>query len=194
MANVQTAFTPSPLITLFSGLPVGTQSNNIYPRAKVTFQVNAGTIAAKIATNTSNVLVTGLLPANYAYRIASVYAMIDCVSALEADNYEQAGRLRQFDGLSTGFPITTELFNDAAFAVSVNAGNARLWYPKDLYQGMIFNTDGATPTWIMDLADSDAVNATAAGRLFLQVEFLQYGINQATDVSINAPAPISPSG
>lgn len=192
MANIALTFAPEARPFPFDTDPIGggVIDRTALPRGRVTFQINDGAIAAKIATNTTTILTTCVLPANYAYTFeyASVQASF-ATSASDAANFESLGMMlvNLGDGLGGR---RAQMFSRGAMNDGLAVASQIAWEPLNVFPSPIFNTEGATPQVLLRFADLDA-GATVAGLLATVVSFLQYDIEQVFNVGVNYPVPVS---
>ncbi len=188
MAAVSQTITPAPTIQLFSGLPYGT--NNIYPRARVIFEDDTA-ITLKAAGNTNTIIYQCNLPPNYAYRLDSTMIQIGLTTSTEVSQIEDLGQSRLvFGGAAT--KVVMQLESKGVISHSTVAGGLKVWTQIDPFSEVFHQEGTATaPSIAFRLFDNDGVNETVAQGGLLWVTFLQYDINQVTDVSVNAPTPVS---
>lgn len=174
----------------FAGIPPGGFPNTIYPRARVTFSI-AGTITAKIATNSTTVTVNFTLPANFAYVMERMAPQVTF-----ATNIADAGHFNDVafvsigrDGAS-GTLFSSEMFSRGLSNIAGQGGSQKMWIPSYQDTGLFFNQDGIAPLCRLVLSDNDLVNATVVGTVTGQAQFLQYDLEQAISVMANAPQPV----
>lgn len=165
--------------------------NTALPRQRILFRGNASAIAAKIATNTGTVRLTATLPPNFAYTVDYVYASVTfATNATDADHYSDVGNVRITLGDGQG-ARESQMFSRGLLPDDLNAGSSKIWSPINIYSPPIFNTVGAATNIIIELWDTDAVNATVAGVVSCLVSVLQFDIAQVYNVALNYPLPVT---
>ncbi len=189
MAEVAIAIVPTIGIQMFSGLPYGT--NNIYPRARV-IATTSTSVAAKIATNTQTVTVNVNLPANYAYVMDSQFiAFRSAATPSDLSHYNDLATQRiSPDGATT--LVLNQLVAPGEGLFLTNLAGMKVWQVPfgSGFGEVFFNRTGASPQVRYAMFDEDAVNATVALTANLYCTFLQYDIEQVTEVGVNAPQPV----
>jgi len=190
MANVALAVTPTLRTFPFVIPPGAFQQYNAVPRARLTFQARDITIVAKIATNTTSIIATMSLPANYAYTFEYASQKIVCLTdPADAGNFDD---IAIFDfGFGDGFGArAAEMQSNGITGTSLNAGSEKVWGTLNPYTPPIFNQAGASPSMTIATNDTDAAN-TVEGDYSCVVSFLQYDINQVFSYPLNFPLPVS---
>ncbi len=187
MAALSQNLTPAPTITLFAGIPQG--SNNIFPRARVKFEDRTA-ITAKLTANTNTVKYTLSLPANYAYRLDQASLEIGIGSATTADNFEVLGSA--FLEFGVGVANMAMLFQSQGVVSNTSvAGQSMIWTVPEPFGEVFFNQEGLAPTVTVRVFDNTSGAATDAQNARFYWTFLQYDIQQVLDVAVNAPLPVS---
>ncbi len=188
MAAVSQTITPVPKIQLFSGLPFGT--NNIYPRARVIFEDDTA-VTLKAAGNTNTIIYQCNLPANYAYRLDTVSIQLGLTTSTEVDQIEDLGQARLlFGGAAT--KVVMPLQSIGLISNATVAGGTKIWNLVEAFSEVFYQEGSTTaPSISFRLFDNDGVNETVAQSGLAWITFLQYDIQQVTDVSVNAPTPVS---
>ncbi len=194
MANVTQTLTLVGEPVPFSDVPPG--ENNIYPRARIVFQVRDSTITAKAAGNTNQLIIVADLPVNFAYVIDSLFCSVRFVLTADAENYNDRGTMGiQFTSPGGGNDVSTFVQSggvgpseDAAhfskiFTQSQQADFHEIFFSRS-------RTNAAARIAIR-LFDEDGTNATAAGEFDAYISVLQYNILQADKVVVNAPMPVA---
>jgi len=172
----------------FSGIPFG--SNNIYPRARINFN-SATAITLKAAGNTKTVIFTMDLPPNFAYRLDSSYVNFNLATNTEVSQYEDLGiAIVSLDITAGSVFMRMALESKGAITDTTVAGGQKSWTLIDPITEVL-QADASNIQIIYHLFDNDGVNETVALGLDFHVSFLQYDILQVTDVSVNAPLPVS---
>lgn len=160
------------------------------PRARLTFQVNDGAIAAKIATNTTTINITNTLPVNFAYVFEYCTVQVAfATSTSDAGTMDDTGAILVNLGDGAG-GRRASLFSRGATADSLAAGSQIIYRSENVFPSPIYNSLSVTPTIILRLSERDA-GATVAGLLSSIVSVLQYDIDQVFNVGINYPIPVS---
>lgn len=192
MAEVAIAITPTRNVQLFAGLPAsGTLERSFLPRGCVSFQNVTSTIAAKGAGNTQTITTTCTLPPNYAYSLQYLVSTININTELAAaDDFERYAAITLNDGRQATPNVRFQAKAETSGVTSANAGSIVTWSPINLYKSVFWNQDGVSPVLTLVITDSDGTNARAAASISNQVQFLQFDIDQATDVRVNAPQPV----
>lgn len=194
MADQLNAFTGVPEIQQFAGIPP--TSNNIYPRARVTFSAEIA-IPLKGAGDTARTRVICDLPQNYAYTMDQTFlAVYDNAGATDVDNYGNLGTvLMQWTDPGNETDVLLTLKSNGIQPYEANAGGLKTYCPEKPFGEVFYNPakPGASKfiRTVWYVFDTDAVNATIAldGRYYFS--FLQYDINQVSEVAVNAPQPVS---
>lgn len=194
MAALTQTITPTPDVQLFSGLPGGT--NNIYPRARVSFD-SSNAITLKAAANTNTVIYIFNLPENFAYRFDQSYVSFNVATSTEISQIEDLGvAIISLDNGSTIFARST-LASKGLISDTTVAGSQKCWVMEDPYQEVhqavipLGSTANPNIRWTYNLFDNDNVNETVALAADIHVSFLQYDIQQIFHVSVNAPQPVT---
>jgi len=191
MANIAFAFAPDPRPFAFQVTPGAVQQYSAIPRARMTYQVNNSVITAKIATNTSSIVTTCTLPANYAYAFEYATASVQVLTDVDdADHFGNVGQLNFAfgDGLGTR---RAQMVAAGATNTTANAGSAKVWETVNAYTPPIYNQEGATPSIILAFNDENAVDLTDEALFSCVVSCLQYDISQVFAFPLNFPLPVS---
>jgi len=193
MANIAIAFAPDPTPFQFDLVPFapgGLLPKTAVPRGRMSFRLQDETITAKIATNTTSIEASCLLPANFAYVMEYAYCSVRFLTDLDdADHFDSLGQIRfqLGDGQGTRH---NQLFSEGVTPIELNAGSTKIWCPVCAYPLPLFNTNANQVTVILGVYDSDAVNATIEGDFSLLASFLQYDIEQVFNLPVNFPLPV----
>jgi len=190
MANVALAVTPT-LATFPFQVPGGSfQQYSAVPLARLTFTARLVTIVAKIATNTTSIIATCTLPANYAYTFEYASQKIAIPSdPADAGNFDDVSQMDFGFGDGEG-ARTAEMFSNGHTGILLNAGSEKVWAPLNAYTPPMFNQAGNTLGIDISCNDTDA-GATAEGDYSLVVSVLQYDIAQIFAYPLNYPIPVS---
>ncbi len=190
MANIALAVTPALSVFPFA-IPSGDiQEHTAIPRARLSFQSRDVTIVAKIATNTTSIITTCTLPANYVYTFEYAAQKIIIPSdPADAGNFDDVAI---FDfGFGDGLGArAAEMLSNGHTGVLLNAGSEKIWGVINPYTPPIFNQRSVTPIITIATNDTDA-GATAEGDYSCVVSFLQYDISQVFAYPLNFPLPVS---
>lgn len=194
MAVIDLDITPLPVPVHFAGYRPG---NTFLPRARIDFEVDNVTIAAKIATNETAIRILCTLPQNYAYVMDAVFLSINANGAIgdsdSVTNFQTECRMEIDPGGSGQASRMVQLFTRGAMSVgSALANSSQTYEPSNLLRQVFFNTQGASPDIDIRLVDFAAA-ATAAGVVNAHISVYQYDIEQAFFVSVNAPTPVRSS-
>lgn len=185
MPNVVTTLQPNPKPQVFAGLPSG--SNNIYPRARIIFEGGV-TVPAKGAGDTSTMKCQINLPVNFAYALDESVVSVGSGSTTDAANVDNLGYVEIYDGTAM-FQSYIQLKAQGE-SLSGNAnGSLKIFNAVESFHELIFNRNGSAPfltSWIYD----QAAGATGSFTLRCYFSFLQYDIDQVTEVAVNAPMPV----
>lgn len=190
MANIALTFAPPPQTFPFQIPPGAVQPITAVPRARVRFITSLAVITAKIATNTTSIVLTFTLPLNYAYTFEYAQVSIQCpTDPLDADNFDDVGQLIYFPGNDSG-AIETELISQGITGHTLNAGSVKSWTPVNASNSPLFNDQQIAIAVVMALNDNDAAN-TVVGAMNTFISFLQYDIDQVYNYPVNFPLPVS---
>lgn len=168
------------------------------PRARYDFDVDAEAITAKATANTNRLRVTCSLPQNYAYVLDNVFAQITITGGLPGDadgidNIEQVA-VAALDPRGPQAKRQMEFRGSAAYITgAAEADGGRLFTLQSISRQPFFNVANAIPNIIVTFTDGDNSNATLAGVLTFHCSFLQYDLEQAYLVNVNAPMPVRTS-
>lgn len=193
MANIVLADSPTPQVFPFDMRPFGSGDilpMTAYPRARIIFRTAALTIVAKIATNTTSINSTCILPSDYGYVLEYAYQSVELPTDLDdADHFADNGAIRfqLGDGQSSR---TNQSKSAGLTALGLNAGSQKIWCPDCTYPLPLFNVAGNVVTVVFDIWDTDIVNATIEGDYFLLASFLQYDLEQIYKLGVNFPQPV----
>lgn len=192
MANVALAVTPDLRVFPFSIPSPGflADSPTAIPRARLIFQANNITIVAKIATNTTSIIATCLLPANYVYTFE--YAnqrVIVLTDPGDAGNFDDVGLIAFAFGDGLG-SRSMEMFSNGITGDSANAGSQKVWSSINPYSAPIYNLNANGPSLAFILNDTDAAN-TDEGDYSCLLSVLQYDMDQLFNYPLNFPLPVS---
>lgn len=196
MASLQQDFNPPAISLPFAG-PRTPADPGFHPRARYDFDVQADAIDAKATANTNRLDITCTLPPNYAYVLDNIFIKATGTAAVpgdadSTDNYESIAQC--FLNLSNSRRQVMELFSHGSFTQgSAEADCGKIWTPQSLTRQMGFNLTGNSMTVQIFIVDSDNSNATVAGTLNVHVSVLQFDIEQAYNVIVNAPVPVRTS-
>lgn len=188
MAVQTISITPNLAVTPFSGRPVGTDEKSYLPRAKVEFQANNASIAAKTIGNTLTANVTCELPVNYAYVLCGIHVEVGSTTDMTSDAFQDNG----YGQLNPDTTVTNDrlyfpIVSDGP--INLGATDRKVWYPKNTPGNVILNFAGNSPTLFMQLYDDVTAAGAAARSMYFTATFLQYDIRQADHVRVNAPIP-----
>lgn len=192
MANVVITATPEPRPFQFDVAPYagGLLDKTALPRGRITYQVLDQAITAKIATNTTQINVINVLPANYAYVVEFATIRVSFpTDTADAANFLPNGimQVRLGDGLGARM---AGLFSRGVTSSDINAGSARIYHPENFFPSPVFNQRGDTPIINLEVFDTDA-GATVVGELNSVVSVLQFDLEQVFNVAVNFPLPVS---
>lgn len=190
MANIDLNPEPTPVMFPFHTVPGAQLPYTAAPRGRVTFRVNAVTIAAKIATNTTSIRIEMILPANFAYIFE--YGTVQVAfptNTGDADNYDSVGVgiTRLGDGSGGRH---NQLFSRGITGNTLNAGSEKTWSVLDMYPSPLYNVDQIAPQLDYFINDTDA-GATVVGMVSSYASFLIYDIEQVFNAPLNFPLPVS---
>lgn len=195
MAQVSQTVTPTPKLLPFTGRgSLREADRSDLPRAKITWAFDDIVITAKIATNTNTFGVSMTLPANYAYALLNAEFTMQFDTDVDAADNFSTGTLTYFTA-NTGGPafvgseIRLGLVRHSTLT-NDQAGSILVLTPNPTFKDVFFNQLGLSPLVLMHVLDTDGTNATAVGALKGEVSFLQFDLNQAFDVTVNAPSPV----
>ena len=186
MAHQTQTITAAPSIQSFAGVgPV----SGYDPRARIIFRSN-DSVLAKNAGDTKTLNLTCDLPVNYAYVTDHILvSMVLNGSTGALDHYANLAVQSTSDGVNTA--ISNQIRSQGEFSTNGVTGEQKIYAPYDgHFHHVFFNQVGAQPSVTFQFTDTDAVNATAAFSLVSYVSFLQFDIQQAIDVGVNAPLPV----
>lgn len=192
MAHIANNISGVRSIQLFSGLPPPTDDNNFYPRARVTFQA-AVTIAAKIAGNTQTTRIQLDLPQNYAYAMDVMECAISSAAIADTDQWENLQHITlQSSWLGGAYDNTVRqtMKSEGAVYYTDATQGLKSWQVVDKYTE-VFKLEESAPRLFVYLTDPEAVLDTIVCSLSYHFSFLQYDVNQAFNVRVNAPMPVS---
>ena len=135
------------------------------------------------------------LPANFAYVVSCGFAMITCSSSqTDPDHYENLSRFIVQEDTPVSFDFADMQLKSQGLmqtsASSITPGG-KIWDIVKPFGEIFYNQGGNTPRCFAHFIDSDAVNATATCVLTYNYSFLQYDIEQALNVAVNAPMPVA---
>lgn len=187
MPNQSVTISPSLVKKVFQGTP-GITVPTYLPRGQLVFSTVGGAIAAKTLGNTETVLATCTLPANNAYQLCSANVAVDCVDAAHSDQFADAQFIRVDPGDGTRTMIALSSAG-ASLTPTAGTGDTKVWVNQP-YGGLIYNLSGAEPEVTVRMGDADTGNAANARRLFLDLCFYIFDIDQVTSVAVNAPMPV----
>lgn len=190
MANV--AFTlPGIPRTFPFEIPSGSlQNDSAIPRARLTFQLKNQVITAKIATNTTSIVSSCVLPQNFVYTFEYCTCLIEVIDDVaDAGNFDEQGSL-EFGFNDLLGARTIEMVSSGIFGVGANAGSGKVWRPLNALPTPIFNTVGTAPNMTLSINDNDAGATNAALYSFI-ISVLQYDLTQVFAYPLNFPLPVS---
>jgi len=194
MASLQQAFDPIARVLPFAQRREPGAYNDL-PRARVDYDIDGEVVTAKATANTNRLRINCNLPNNYAYVLDNVFTFLKITGGLPGDadgidNFESiAGG--ELDPIGTAATRFMELFANGNFITgSGEADGGKIWTPQSLSKQIFFNTQGSQMNLRVFLVDGDNSNATLAGELTYHASFLQYDIEQAYNVAVNAPLPV----
>ncbi len=187
MADIVITVTAEGVPFPFQGRLVGAEGTDL-PRGKVVFEGSA-VITAKIATNTTTLIINCELPQNFAYSLNSgALSLLFPTATADAAHWTDA--LVTFFPDGSGLPRISTAMGVSDQAASGNLGSAAVYFPLSNYRDLFFNSNANTPLVAINISDNDAVNATVAGTVFFCFSFLQYDIAQVFNQVVNSPIPV----
>ncbi len=190
MAAVSQTVTGVAQSELFSGVVTDYQPNNPQPRGRVFFTESAS-ITAKGAGDTKVTILSTTLPVGFAYAYESFFATLNDTT-LDMVNYENLGlQGLQFStpNLSNDVLLPVVSLGDNSFSSATNS--AKSYNLVKLFSNVIYSgTPNVGIVIKTSFFDNEGVNATAAHKLDFYVSFLQYDVEQAHHVQVNAPTPV----
>jgi len=187
MADIANIVTAEGVPFPFAGDQVGAPDVSL-PRGKIIFEGSA-VIAAKIATNTTTLIINCDLPRNFAYSLNSG-ALSLLFPTATADSAHWTDALVTFFPDGSGLPRISTAMGFSNQAASGNNGSVAVYFPLSNYRDLFFNTNSNSPLVAVNVSDNDAVNATVAGTVFFCFSFLQYDIDQMYHQVVNSPIPV----
>lgn len=195
MADIQVDFSPTPTSFSFAG-PID-RTKTIDPFARIIFDIGAGAVAAKIATNSTTLTVDCQLPVNQAYVLEYMAVSLEATAAIIGDvdsieNFESIAKATiAIDSINlTSNQIKMAVESPGARNSADNVDSAKEWRILQPYKQIFFNDLGVRPLFSFTVADTDLTNATVACILNFYASFLQYEIPQAYNVAVSAPTPV----
>lgn len=191
MANVAVAIT-LPVRSFPFIVPPGEKvlGGSAIPIARLSFQIFDSTIAAKIATNTTSIVVTATLPPNFVYTFEyATQHIIITDDTTEAGNFDDLSMLHILFGDGLG-PRHANMVSSGITGVLGNAGSTKTWRPENAFPSPIFNQQGNSPAITIDLNDRDAGDTNEA-EYSAVISVLQYEFAQAFSYPLNFALPVS---
>jgi len=153
-------------------------------------------LTAKSALDTNRVRINCTLPVNYAYALDNLYTKIVITDgppgdANGIDNFESIAMMNVVSGMPNSAATNSEMLSNGGFVHANDmADGAKIWTSQSLPRHLFFNSQGTAPAVRVFLKDPDATNATNAGTMNFTCTILQYDLEQAYYVAVNAPIPV----
>lgn len=188
MALVSQTITANPTeVQAFSGFERG--QDTWLPRGRIVYNDSIA-ITAKDAGDTKQLEVRFILPAKFAYTIDQLFVSVGSSSSVDADNYSDLGKGQ----VSVDGSTLNRRFNFlAAGDTPDTAAGVRKTYvvtPGNFFTEVFFNKGNMAPNVRVQMNDTDGTNLSSALTCSFYASFLQYQIQQATHVRVNAPIPV----
>lgn len=167
--------------------------NNIYPRARLVFNSKVA-ITLKAAGNTNTILMVCTLPENYSYRLDSAFISFSAPASTELSQLEDLGESRiSFEGVNT---VIMNLKSEGLTSHVDVGGSVKVWTLSKAFREVLTQPrdKGVSPPRVSQsflIYDNDGVNETVALENNTYISYLMYDIDQALDVIVNAPLPVS---
>lgn len=188
MAHTAQTITKDPSEVLrFTGIPGGTISNQIFPIGRVIYRLNDA-ITAKGAGDTKEITVQFDLPANFAYVVDKFSMSLSAPSSTtDLVNVTDLSRASAHKDSTVAAPQWQ--VPSAGEILSDTAGSVKLFSNTECFKDVFFNQSGEAPFLRWKIRD-DAAGATGQYFATGYVSVLQFNIEQAINVSVNAPQPV----
>lgn len=186
MAIDAVAIDPDPVIFPYAGLPdvVSERTNN--PRAEVSFQMNGDVIPAAGTGDSVKLTVTCNLPIGYGYVLLEAHLGLIASDAVDWDKVAW-GQLQNGDAAGTRAWIAPlEFFSRGGS----NADGRIIWSLQNRINQLVLGASSNSGPSQFKFVVNNQVLDGAAGTFFGLVRFLQYDVEQAHHVAVNAAVPV----